>query len=266
MKPSGLAIAVVSILFVLIAVSRVSRPAAQPSATRTLSMEERVQAQRAIEEVYWKHRLWPKENPAPKPPLSAVMPEEAIRARVEDDLRKSNALERIWQRPITGEQLQAEMNRMAARTRGPETLRDLFAALGNDPRLIAETLARQTPADRLIRDWYASDDRFLGEVRRQAEAAIAGSKSAGGMRAMGGVYVETTSRRGVHGGRIAGRGPEERAIELDREEWLVGAAAAAPPDFAQKKTVRSFNPQASSHQGGAPWNTKGFVITPLPYC
>ncbi len=219
MKPSQLAIAVVSLLFVFTAVSRVPGPAAQPSPTRTLSMEERVQAQRAIEEVYWKHRIWPKENPAQKPPLAAVMTDETIRARVEDYLRKSNALERIWQSPITAEQLQAEMSRMAARTRDPETLRDLFAALGNDSWLIAETLARQTLANRLIRDSYASDDRFHGEVRRQAEAAIAGTKSAGGMRAMGGDYVETTFRRGVHGGRIADRGPEDRAIELDSEEW-----------------------------------------------
>jgi hypothetical protein len=53
-------------------------------------------AQRAVEEVYWKHRIWPAENPKPKPPLEAVMPLDAIRARVEDSLRLSNALEIYW--------------------------------------------------------------------------------------------------------------------------------------------------------------------------
>ena len=55
----------------------------------------------------------PKENPAPKPPLSAVMSDDAIRAKVEDYRRKSNALEERWRRPITGDQLQAELDRMA---------------------------------------------------------------------------------------------------------------------------------------------------------
>jgi hypothetical protein len=35
------------------------------------------------------------------------MPDSAIRAKVEDYLAKSNALERWWRRPITAEQLQA---------------------------------------------------------------------------------------------------------------------------------------------------------------
>ncbi len=69
---------------------------------RSLSLEDRVAAQTAIERVYWAHRIWPKENPGPKPPLEEVMPESTIRAKVEDYLKKSNALERFWGRPITG--------------------------------------------------------------------------------------------------------------------------------------------------------------------
>ena len=59
---------------------------------RDLAFEDRVAAQRAIEEVHWRHRIWPKENPMAKPPLSSVMPDEEIRAKVEDYLKKSNAL------------------------------------------------------------------------------------------------------------------------------------------------------------------------------
>jgi hypothetical protein len=43
---------------------------------RTLTFEERVAYQRAIEEVYWRHRLWPRnggERPDPKPSVDAVM-------------------------------------------------------------------------------------------------------------------------------------------------------------------------------------------------
>jgi hypothetical protein len=112
-----------------------------------LTLDDRVAAQKAIEQVYWNHRIWPKENPGPKPPLAAVLSDTAIRARVEDDLAKSKALEIYWQRPITNGQLQAELERMAKGSHDPATLREIFAALGDDPVLIAEMLARPTLTD-----------------------------------------------------------------------------------------------------------------------
>src|SRR6478609_9519473 len=116
---------------------------------RTLTFAERVAYQRAIEDVYWRHRIWPKERPDPKPSLDAVMSQAQLERKVADYLRKSQALEDYWQRPITAEQLQAEMDRMAIHTRQAEVLRELFAALGNDPFVIAECLARPALADRL---------------------------------------------------------------------------------------------------------------------
>src|SRR3981189_3428538 len=68
---------------------------------RTLSFEERVSYQRAIEEVYWRHRIWPKERPDPKPPLDAVMSKPQLEKKVADYLRKSEVLEDYWQRPVT---------------------------------------------------------------------------------------------------------------------------------------------------------------------
>jgi hypothetical protein len=62
---------------------------AEHSASRTLSLEQRVEYQRRIEEVYWQHRIWPAENHRPKPALDDVMPREAMHAKVEDYLRKS---------------------------------------------------------------------------------------------------------------------------------------------------------------------------------
>src|SRR4029450_5420218 len=59
----------------------------------TISFETRLACQRAIEEVYWKHRIWPEQNPDPKPSLDAVLPAHASKARVEEALRQSNALE-----------------------------------------------------------------------------------------------------------------------------------------------------------------------------
>ena len=124
---------------------------------RRLTFEERVSYQRAIEDVYWRHRIWPKENPDPKPSLDAVMSQAQLENKVAGYLRDSLALEDYGQKPITAEQLQAEMDRMAWDTKQPEVLRELFEALGNDPAVIAECLARPILAERLIADLSAQD-------------------------------------------------------------------------------------------------------------
>src|SRR5882757_497311 len=115
-----------------------------------LTFAERVAYQRAIEDVYWRHRIWPKERPDPKPSLDAVMTQAQLETKVEDYLRKSQTLEDYWQQPLTAIQLQAEMDRMAQHTKQPQVLREVFAALGNDPFVIAECLARPVLAERLL--------------------------------------------------------------------------------------------------------------------
>jgi N-acetylneuraminic acid mutarotase len=125
---------------------------AAPSQSRQLLFEDRVAYQRAIEEVYWRHRIWPNNRPDRKPSFDAVMTQAIIEQKVQDNLRHSELLEVEWQKPITPEQLQAEMDRMAQHTKQPEVLRELFAALGNDPFVIAECLARPVLTERLIVD------------------------------------------------------------------------------------------------------------------
>jgi hypothetical protein len=145
----------------------------QHAIARDLTIEDRLRAQEAIERVYWEHRIWPPDNRSSKPSLEAVLPSAQIRARVVDYLRKSNALAAIWSQSITAEQLQAEVRRMAAETRAPDVLRELFASLGDDPQLIAETLARPSLADRLIREAYTRDEPAVGGARRRPHAAQA---------------------------------------------------------------------------------------------
>src|SRR6266446_2568753 len=141
---------------------------------RTLSFAERVVYQRAIEDVYWRHRIWPKEHRDPKPPLDSVMPQAQLEKKVADYLRKSHALEDHWQRPITVEQLQAEMDRMAHHTKQPDVLRELFAALGNDPFVIAECLARPILSERLLTDLSAHDHELLTSWRSVADNHMPG--------------------------------------------------------------------------------------------
>jgi N-acetylneuraminic acid mutarotase len=114
-----------------------------------LTFADRVAYQRAIEEVYWGHRIWPKERPDPKPSFDSAMSQAQLEKKVADYLRNSQALEDYWQQAIRPTQLQAEMERMAEHTKQPEVLRELFEALGNDPFVIAECLARPILSERL---------------------------------------------------------------------------------------------------------------------
>jgi N-acetylneuraminic acid mutarotase len=149
---------------------------------KTLTFEERVSYQRAIEEVYWRHRIWPKERPDPKPSLDAVMSQVQLEKKVANYLRESQVLADYWQRPITADQLQAEMDRMANHTRQPEVLQELFAALGNDPFVIAECLARPALADRLITTSYVYDQRIHRELKERAAAELQSSPAVGQMK------------------------------------------------------------------------------------
>jgi N-acetylneuraminic acid mutarotase len=147
--------------------AKLSHPAAAG-----LTFDERVTYQWAIEEVYWRHRIWPKERPDPKPSLDAVMSQAQLEKKVEDYLCKSQALEDHCQRPLSGEQLQAEIDRMAQHTKQPDVLRELFEALGNDAFVIAECLARPALAERLLASWNAHDERSYAESQRRGQAGL----------------------------------------------------------------------------------------------
>ena len=70
--------------------------------TGTLSFAERVAYQRAIEEVYWRHRIWPRspgEQSGPKPALEKIMSQAQIEAKVGEYLRNSEPANRILAPP-----------------------------------------------------------------------------------------------------------------------------------------------------------------------
>ena len=72
--------------------------AKSPSQPRAFSFAERVAYQRAIEDVYWRHRIWPRnrgENPDPKPSLDAVMSQAQLENKVAGYLRDSLVLRRL---------------------------------------------------------------------------------------------------------------------------------------------------------------------------
>src|SRR5438128_10113931 len=156
------------------------RPEAQTNVShRTLTFAERVAYQRALEGVYWRHRIWPRsrgERPDPKPSLDEVMSAQQIEKKVEDYLHDSQALEDYWQKPIAADQLQSEMERMAQHTKQPKVLRELFQALGNDPFVIAECLARPVLTERLklarpLDSWRAGAEKQMPKLTAAVSAS-----------------------------------------------------------------------------------------------
>jgi hypothetical protein len=189
---------------------------------RTLTFADRVAYQRVIEEVYWQHRIWPEANAGSKPPLDKVMPQADIEKKVEDYLRNSQALEDYWQRPITPDQLQAEMERIANHTKQPGMLREIFAALGNDPFVIAECLARPVLTERLLTELYAHDQRFHGELKQRAEAELRTHRGVRRMNQTSGMYTEMKLVRSDNNREADSASSDANnagAIRLNGSEW-----------------------------------------------
>ena len=200
-----------------------SRPEAPAKVShRTLTFAERVAYQRAIEDVYWRHRIWPKERPDPKPPLDAVMSQAQLEKKVADYLRKSQALEDYRHQPITAEELQAEMERMAQHTKRPDVLRELFEALGNNPFLIAECLARSALVERLVTNFSAHDQERLDSWRARVENRLPKLIAARERELYASHDFKWAER--MHGRHVDGHHYDERALgprwshsDLDRQ-------------------------------------------------
>ena len=151
---------------------------------------DKIICQKAIERVYWEHRIWPNENPQPKPLFESMMSDEAIIAKVDDMLKKTNALEHYWNKSISGAQLQAEIEHMAKYSKQPEILKELWQSLHNDPYVIAECLARPILTDTLIRNQYAFDNRFHGQLKNKVVSELKKYPEIAQMKSLSGAYIE----------------------------------------------------------------------------
>ena len=173
------------------ALSFSGKAASSSGQAKTLSFAERVTYQRAIEDVYWHHRIWPKERPDPKPSLDPCDVSGATGKESRGLPAPVSSPRRITgSGPFAAEQLQAEMDRMAKHTKQPEVLRDLFEALGNDPFVIAECLARPALADRLLTNWYSYDQRIHGDLEQRAKSELQAHNTVGQMKQLSGTYSE----------------------------------------------------------------------------
>ncbi|CAN5520558.1 hypothetical protein BH20VER1_BH20VER1_16580 [soil metagenome] len=183
----------------------------------TISLEQRVEYQRRIEEVHWRHRTATQASTGQSvTPFAEAMPEAALRAKVEETLAKSAALAEFWGRPVTAGQLQAEMARMAANTRQPEVLRELWAALDHDALVIAEVLARPLLVEPQLQSWYAADERFHGALRARIAAEL---QKMDDVKALSGAYAERQLSRTTAAGEGTKSSSGTHAVQLSEDDW-----------------------------------------------
>ena len=147
--------------------------------TRSLTVEERTACLRSVECVHYDHLLCPKPCRQSRPSLEESLTPRAARDRAEDILRQSAAQSSLWERGLTGKELQAEMDRMARTTLMHDRMEELFAAPDHDPHKISECLARPILAENTLRALYDRDPRFHGALRRRAEAEWPGVGAGG---------------------------------------------------------------------------------------
>src|SRR5437867_4092205 len=87
-------------------------------------------------------------------------------------------------------------------------LEQRIAALGNDPILVAECLARPLVADRLIRNAYAHDPRYHLALKTAIEQSLARHASVAEMKNLAAEYGESVwmlgGGRAVRAGTLAG--------------------------------------------------------------
>lgn len=134
-----------------------------PAVAAEVTMEDRIEAQCAIERVYYSHVI------DAKKPFEEVYTEQVLRKKVEDTLRLSAALEEFWGETVTAEDLEAELRRIAENTGFPDRLAEIYEALEYDSVLIQETLARSTLLRARVRGMFDFDREIQLAARKRVE-------------------------------------------------------------------------------------------------
>ena len=154
------------LVLLILAFTALTSPPVQAASSRSLTFQERLVAQEAIERVYYSYLDGATE------PFEDAMPRATLERKVRLYLQQSAVLEHFWHWPVTAEALRRELQRVARRTQFPDRLQKIFAALGHDAFLIQETLARPALVGRLSRNFFRHDDRIHASARTEANDAI----------------------------------------------------------------------------------------------
>ncbi len=186
-----------------------------------LTYEQRVQAFDTLQRIKFSHRVPSLREDAPKPVYEQIFTNTVLYSRVSTMLRQCNALEVLWGKTFSGEDLQNEMNRMARNSLMPHRLAEIFAALDNDPHRIAECLARPILVENTIRSLFSGDERFQGAIHSRAEREWAGVHTLADLHRLTGYPAPQEWVLVTTPDEAAGKEPVpiEGPIYLDQDGW-----------------------------------------------
>ncbi len=128
-------------------------------AASSISIDERIRAEGAVERVRFEHRI------GETRPFDVAVPRATLERRVRDALAQTVALDRLGHAPITALELDDELARIVRDTHDPARLEEMFAALGRDPVLVKEVLVRPIVASRRLRGLYAASPSLRAAAR-----------------------------------------------------------------------------------------------------
>ena len=216
--------------------------AKSPSQPRAFSFAERVAYQRAIEDVYWRHRIWPKENPDPKPVARCGDVSGAVG---KEGYGLSTASHRRWR--ITGSSqllpISYKLRWIVWRSTpgNPRYCASCLQALGNDPFVIAECLARPLLAERLLTHSASEQVKQMSLIYQQVAAAT-GDYSLPSVSDQGGCTDDTwtaTSTTNAPSGRV-----DHTAVWTGSEMIVWGGDPGSP--YVMFNTGGRYNPSTDS--------------------
>ena len=140
-------------------------------------------------------------------------------------------------------------------------LRELFAALGNDPMVIAECLARPVLTERLITELYTHDQRFHGELKRRAEAELRTHTTVMQMRQTSGTYteIEWIKSDSPNNDSAPADAKSAQALTMNGSEWQDSVAKLAS-QFGSTKPGRA-RPPGAPQRAGTPRHSEAATAT-----
>ncbi|MGH8029756.1 MAG: Kelch repeat-containing protein, partial [Arenimonas sp.] len=141
--------------------------AASGASARADDRANAVDCEALVQTAYWDLR---NEGHAGTFPL--VQYREVLATRAERTARMVSYLRAQRGRDLSQADLQGEIDRLGRDTQAPQALAKVFKALGNDPQLIGECLAKPVLVDRLARQYFAQDTRVHGPVATRAQLAL----------------------------------------------------------------------------------------------
>jgi len=223
---------VFSVFFSVVFIANLSGQAQAGDGSRIMSIDERVDCELAVQDVYRNARKPVRQSDHTKDRGY----EERARERVLRRLKMDRVLNERWQSPVTAAMLSSEYRRIFENTRRPDLLAELSRALDDDKRRVAECLVRPLLTEQLFSDRYGSDQDLHAETLavavREVERLRTGAPASYG-KVRRNVILQGDPQYEATYQALIGRKQESGDVRIAPESgWVGGKLAETPSGFS----------------------------------